>query len=300
MRIYAAALLALAFGTSALAADADKAKDDGSHLNYIPYGNLQNAKPEDVARAAQEGAEMAKQMLQVYERNKSPAIEQIAKSVKRRADDIADSAIAADRDEILRFLGIDNSSSTALYYFLTWDMPLEMLRSYAIDAMWSGGTLVFKGVPPGKQLSDFLLKDLRQLVYGKGASANLSLDPRLFDAYQVKVAPTIVVTNVRANFSCQGIEKVYFKVDKQTLSYDSCPPLDPSQYNKMSGAVTTRFALQTFLDDGAKEVEPFLKALAKGYSGEKTPGKEQVGFTGSWENVWAPVNEMNSQKSRTK
>lgn len=266
-------------------------------LNYIPFGNLGGLSPAEIEAAGNQGKALAEQMMGVYDKRKNNAdIQRMAQQVRRRADDIADASISAERDGILKFLGIDNAASTALYFFVTWDMPMEMLRSYALDAMWSGGTLVFKGVPPGKKLGDFILKDLRELVHGKGASANLSLDPRLFDAYQVKVAPTIVVTNVRNNFACQGIEKVYFENNKQTLSYDTCPPIDPTMYWKMSGGVSTQFALQSFVDDGGQEVKPFLAALAKGRPGVAPDAKAQVPFTGSWEGAWSPSNEMLAPK----
>lgn len=291
MRKLLSTLLVAAFAAPAFGADIAK-KDDGTHLNYIPYGNLSGASKGDVDKAAQTGADIARQMLETFEKNQTPETKRTAQAVKRRADDIADASISADRDKILQFLGINNESSTALYYFLTWEMPIEMMRSYAIDAMWSGGTLVFKGVPPGKKLGDFILKDLRELVYGKGASANISMDPRLFDAYQVTMAPTIVVTNVRANFSCQGVSPKYFEFEDKQLSYDSCPPIDPSLYHKMAGGVTTQYALQTFLDNGATEVKPFLAALAKGFREGDAPGKEQAPFKGKWDTVLTPADVL--------
>lgn len=268
------------------------------NLDYIPYGNLQNLSKEQIEDASKLGQDLARQMLNVYQNNVTPERTRMAEQVKRRVDDIADASIADERDKILKFLGIDNASTTALYYFVTWEMPLEMLRSYAVEAMWSGGTLVFKGVPPDKKLGDFILKELRLLVYGKGASANISIDPRLYDAYKVKVAPTIVLTNVRGNFSCQGTIKTEFMVGTQKVSYNSCPPIDESQYSKMAGAVTTQYALQTFLDDGRKEAKPFLDAMAKGLREGQVAQREQIAFTGEWDDVLSPAAKLQQEQER--
>lgn len=263
--------------------------------SYIPYGNLQNASPEELARAKALGQSVAKELLEAYATVKVPEVEKTTKALKRRADDIADEAMAAERDKMMDFLGLDPQSDTALYYFVSWSMPIDMLRSYAIEAMWSGGSLIFRGVPPGKELGDFILKDLHGLVYGKGASAHISIDPRLFDSYAVTTVPTIVFTKVRANMSCQGINPVPFEFKGQALSYDTCPALDPSKYYKLTGAVTTNYALQAFIDDGVKEAQPYLSALSRGWIDGNTPGKAQKPFVGTWESVLSPAERQASK-----
>lgn len=266
------------------------APKDGK-LPYVPYGNLEKASAEDIKAAKDSAAAMVRDILHSYETRQTEEMKDTAQQLGRRADDIADAAIAAERDKVLEFLGIDPSADTSLYYFVSWSMPLEMLRSYAIEAMWTGGTLVIKGVPPGKELGKFLVDDLRQLVYGKGAAANISIDPRLFDAYAVKAVPTIVFTTVRDNMQCQGVNPVPVKVDNIETSYDTCPELDPGKYWKLSGAVTTSYALQTFIDDGATKAEPYLKALARGWAGQEAPGKEQRPFVGEWKDVLSPAEQ---------
>ncbi len=284
-----------ASGAAAPASPASSAAPaaDDTRLKYVPYGNLDKVSDEDLRRAKADAAAMVKDILHAYETRRTPEMEQLAQQTRRRADDIANEAIAAERDKVLEFLGIDPQSDTALYYFVSWSMPVEMLRSYAVEAMWSGGTLVFKGVPPGKDVGSFLTQDLRGLIYGKGAAANISIDPRLFDAYDVKAVPSLVFTTVRANMQCQGVNPVSFKVDEQQQgSYDTCPELDPKTYWKLSGAVTGSYALQAFIDDGAKMAEPYLKAIARGWAGLSAPGKEQKPFTGKWEQVLSPSEQM--------
>ena len=261
----------------------------------VAPGMLKDASPEDVARAQKLGTDIATRMLEAYQQRVTPEVIEDLQRKRAYFDDIADAALAADRKKIVEFLGINPDAATGLYVFVSWSMPLELLRSYAIEAMWSGGTLVFKGVPPGKELGTFITQDLRQLVYGKGASANLSIDPRLFDAYNVKAVPAIVFAKVKSDFQCQGINTVKYMYDKQELSYDTCPELDPSLFYKMSGTVSLNYALQQFIDDGGKEAQPYLSALAKGWVNGSTPGKSQTPFQGKWEDVMSPDQKKAAQ-----
>lgn len=294
-KLFAASLLALTasyapFSTAQSApaslsgVDAEKAEE----LPYIPFGNLSGASPEARERAMKLGESVARDLLGAVEKHKTPGMAQQAQRMKDKVDAIADEAMAEERDRVLRFLGLDPAADTALYVFVSWSMPLELLRSYVIEAMWSGATLVFKGVPPGKEPFEFIGKDLRQLVYGKGASANLSIDPRLFDAYDVQTVPTIVFSKVRGDLSCQGIVSREFSYENKTLSFDVCPALSPDNYYKMSGAVTTGFALQTFIDDNVVEAKPYYAALARGAITGEAARQTQVAFSGKWEDVLTP------------
>jgi type-F conjugative transfer system pilin assembly protein TrbC len=235
-------------------------------------------------------------MLDTYERStrgdENTELMQTGKGLKARADQIASEALQTNRDKVLEFLGIDPDAGHNLYYFVSWNMPLEMLRSYVIEAMWSGGTLIFKGIPPGKDMATFMRTDLQKLVYNKGAAANVSLDPRMFDAYGVDTVPTIVLTTYRAEFECTGVKPITFEYAGQTLSYDSCPALDSDKYWKMEGAVTTSYALQAFIDDGASVGKPYLNALAKGYAEGIPPGKAQTAFAGNWDEVLSPLQRF--------
>ncbi len=258
---------------------------------YIPYGNLEKMSEADKVRARELGESVAKELLEAYDTRLPGPVDESVQQLRKRADDIADSAIMSERKKVLEFLGIDPEGDATLYYFVSWSMPLEVLRSYAIEAMWSGGTLVFKGVPPGKDFGKFIIEDLKQLVYGKGAAANISLDPRLFDAYEVSSVPAIVFTTERATMQCQGIRPVTVKTGETTATYDTCPPLDPSKYYKVSGAVTTSYALDLFIENGMKKAEPFRRALARGFAEGQAPAKAQVPYAGKWDDVMAPNAE---------
>ena len=278
----ASVLLAAVTLCVAAAAQTSPEKPKGSS----PF--LGKASAEDRAQAQATGEAIARQLLEAYDKGVTPELVQETSALKKKFDDIADASMAAERRKVLDFLGLDPDASTGLYVFVSWSMPLELLRSYAIEAMWSGGTLVFKGIPPGRDLAKFVTEDLRGLVYGKGAAANISIDPRLFDAFGVKAVPTLVFSKVKSEFQCQGVNPIPFKYGEKTLSYDSCPVLDANSFHKMLGSVSTNYFLQTVLEDGDKSVQPYLRALARGWANGNAPGKGQVGFQGKWEDVLSP------------
>lgn len=265
-----------------------------------PYLDPAKLNPEALAAAKAQGEAMVRDMLSSYTSVKTPEMEQDVRALKRKFDDIADTEIAAERQKILDFLGIDPHADTGLYYFVSWSMPLELIRSYVVEAMWSGGTVVFKGVPPGKELGSFITTDLRALVYGKGAAANLSIDPRLFDAYAVHTVPTIVFTTIKDNLQCQGNSPVAVKVGEITASYDTCPGLDPDTYWKVTGAVTSSYALATFVDSGAEQAKPYVEALSKGQRTGAPASKEQTLFTGKWEDAISPSELLANQEATNK
>jgi len=221
-----------------------------------------------------------------------PQLQTQAAQLARRADDIANPEMAAEREKVLRFLGIDPESEHALFIFVSWSMPLDMLRAYAVEAMWTGATLVFRGIPPNRNLGDFFLKDLPQLVWDKGASAAISIDPRLFDSYQITTVPSIVLTRTRDNFTCIGAGERIVQANGQTGSYPLCPPIPDEKFLKISGAVTLDYALETFRSVGWREADVYLHALRKGYPPGQQASREQRPFRGEWKNALSPQQAM--------
>jgi type-F conjugative transfer system pilin assembly protein TrbC len=246
--------------------------------------------------AAEAGAQAAKDLTALAVKKPPQDLVDFGTAAQRRVDSIADPKIQADRDKILKFLGINPKGDSSLFVFLSWSMPLPLMRSYAIEAMWSGATLVFKGVPPGKELGTFVLKDLRQLVYDKGASANISIDPRLFDEYNVSVVPSIVLTR-SLEPGCGGGPKKEFTYNDKKLFYVECPPVNESKYDKIEGAVTVSYALETFEKGGSSSAREYLAAISKGWFNKESPGKTQKSFTGKWKDVLSPAEVQAAEEA---
>lgn len=252
-----------AVGGNLSAAERKKAED---------LGNLLGASALDALRNGPKTEEYQKQ----------------AATIARKADDIASATMAQDRKQVLEFLGVNADGESGLYYFVSWSMPIEVLRSYAVEAMWAGGTLVFKGIPAGMDMKTYISNSLGDLVYGKGASASISIDPRLYDVYDVKVVPTIVYTEDRNQFACDSEVKRTLVVDKQEIPLYRCPTIDPSKFWKISGSITSDFALRQMIGAGAKGAEVHLNALAKGFATGETVPKLQQGFSGEWKSAITP------------
>lgn len=276
--------VALLFLSCAASAASSQAPEDSSTA-HVP-GIDSKLTVEQRQFAEELGKRMAEEASKALARPEAGSALEYADRMRRKADDIANQAISAERSKILRFLGINPDGNSALYYFVSWSMPLELLRAYMVEAMWAGGTLVFRGVPDGEDLREFVTKKLYYLVYGKGASANISIDPRLFEGYQVQVVPAIVFTTDRSNFTCAGQKQTQWIYKDQTLAFPSCELKDPNLYWKVSGAVTTDWALRKIIEAGGEGARVHLEALAKGASG--TPGKTQKPFVGQWREVLTP------------
>jgi type-F conjugative transfer system pilin assembly protein TrbC len=260
-------------------------------LNVTPETVGSNLSPEERKRLEDLANAVTDKTMQRYA-TEGKKYESQALEMKRRADDIADEALAGSRDKVLKFLGINPKGDSNLYYFVSFSMPVDMLRSYVLDAMWSGGTIVVRGVPPGRSIKDFFTEDLRQLIYGKGASANISLDPRLFEAYGIEAVPAIVYTEDRTQLTCVGSSVALDSTGNSGLSYDTCGQVDPRKYWKISGAVTSDYALRAFVEQGAKGAQPYHDALRKGMAPGMTAPKTQQAFAGDWKDAVSPDDIM--------
>lgn len=297
LRAFLIGLAAVAVAAAAPGALAQQQADEQHADVDVPRlpGLAAELAPEEMRRLqniARQISEQAQQSL----RNATPEQTNIAAGAKRRIDSIADEGLARERDEVLRFLGLNPEDDSALYVFVSWSMPLEMLRAYAVEAMWSGATLVFKGVPRGRDLGDYIREDLAKLVYGKGAAASISIDPRLFDAYRVAAVPAIVLTESKDAVVCMGRQR---RVDAPGaekgagISYQVCEPSAPDTYHKISGAVTLDFALSEFKKAGSKSAELHLRALAQAYAGAGTARPKHIQpYRGEWKDAVSPSDIM--------
>lgn len=292
-----ALLVAVTLSHVAMAADASpEVGSSADALKYMPREIGSGLPAEERARLQ----ELAREVTRVIQEAESadPAVTReamdFASQQRRRVDSIADEALAEQRKEALQGLGLDAEEPAALFYFVSWSMPLELLRSYVVDAMWAGGTLVFRGVPPGYDMAQFVTGPMRELVYDKGAHASLSIDPRLFEIYKVQSVPAIVYTQDVSHPLCTPDIQHSFKAGDQELQYTGCHPVDASKYWKMTGAVSTDYALRAFIDDGAQGAVKHHQALARGMREGHQPTKAQPLFTGDWKSVDLPPGDTNA------
>lgn len=231
-------------------------------------------------------------------------IKDLAEAIKSRGEKLSTEAISRERERLAKLNGVDLKATGGLYYFVSFDMPLEMLRSYAVESMYTGGALVFRGMREGRtKLNDFVMKDLYNLMYGSNNQNQVSIkiEPQLYDAFKVKVVPTIVYTENIDPLYCfipnewtyekqenveievNGKKVIETQVKKIPLKTESCLELDASKYWKISGAITSHYALEQFVEKGAVKAQAYLDKLKDAYNGK--PTQELKPFTGEWKEV---------------
>ena len=140
---------------------------------------------------------------------------------------------AFDFNEIIKGAG-QNATATRgqapqIIAFASLSMPPESLRRLILDTTKAGGIVVFRGFP-NNSLKEFSA-GLRNVVKKEDQLSNVGIDPRLFRAFNVQAVPAYVAVSsdfdLCSGFSCQ----------------DKLPP-----YDRMTGNVTVRYALETFSD----------------------------------------------------
>ena len=128
--------------------------------------------------------------------------------------------------------------------FASLSMPPQALRQMMDDVTRAGGVVVFRGLTQGsaKGLTDALGKVLKPGERMDG----VGIDPRLFRAFGVTEVPAYIVT--ASDFDlCSG-----FDCTAQV------PPFD-----RMTGNVTARFALETFSEGGGPGARIARQHLAR-------------------------------------
>lgn len=267
--------------------------------DYVPeFAQGLGTAEKDLSPAQRAALERAKEILgPAVARGEMPPLDNpqgiaIGAQALERGREVVNEALVKEREAALRAMGVDPAAKGRLYIFISTSMPEELILAYARDAMWSGAGLVVRGVPPHMTLQDYLRKRVAEWVRNKGATANVDIDPRLFDLYQVKVAPTIVFTTAEDplfNLAC-----VTDPVTWQGTSLKTCSEADPAKYWKIEGAVTMTWALDTMRAEGAP-VEPFQEAYAKG--GLTQGSKDQKPFTGDWAAAATPAELADANKA---
>jgi conjugal transfer pilus assembly protein TrbC len=153
-----------------------------------------------------------------------------------------------DLDQILiaarnQARGDENPAAPVFIAFASTAMPEESLKRMIADVSAAGGTVVFRGFLPDGSKS--FMAQLQKLVSTQ-QSAHVKIDPRLFRAFEIEDVPAYVAL---------------------PSSFPLCDTPDctssPPDFDKISGNVTTAYALQTFADGAGPGAAVARTALAK-------------------------------------
>lgn len=134
-----------------------------------------------------------------------------------------------------------------LLAFASISMPPEALERLIADVTKAGGTVVFRGFALGETGSAGgtrgFLELLRKAV-PEGSAARVIIDPRLFRSFGIEEVPTYVAAS--ASFPlCDGLD---------------CTS-SPSPHDRIAGNVTTRYALETFVEGKGPGAPSAARAL---------------------------------------
>lgn len=282
--------------------DPDKSDIDISRLRELT-GNaidqVRKDKQEQPAQKAepknsQEGKGLAiiKQMEgSLIKGQQDSKIQQIVDSNVQATQQAAEATIKAEEKKVREFLGLPQAKDTAdnqLYILVSTSMPESLIKSYIRDAYWTGATLIYKGLKKDQTISQFIRENIEPLLAGKGPTATATIDPRLFDLFEVSAVPAIVVGPAESKISCIPL--------KPEDSTSKCKPLGSSEYYKITGAVTMAYALDQFALNGAKGVGIYQQALARGVNFGVNTSKDQTNFQGQWEMTITPAQLRTAQK----
>lgn len=220
--------------------------DDIQEILDVYYTYLETPQPEAQAKARE-----------IVETARDYSTDERRKSIFSKGTVVGgiSNELFAEAEEARRKeLGLDKEDQ--LYIFISRSMPDELIRSYALDAAYSGGILVMRGIGDKERLADFLRSEYMKNIKPDGMGAMVQLDPRLFDAFGIEVVPSIVYTNQSLAELC---------IDHGSTS-QRCTPSAEDSFYKIAGSVTVKYALERFVQEGAGEgAERFISTLKKGY-----------------------------------
>lgn len=158
---------------------------------------------------------------------------------------------AVDFDEIIKGAGANaagvKGEAPQLIVFASLSMPPQALRRLIADTAKAGGVVVFRGFPNNSMRA--FSEQMGKVVTDRDQLANVGIDPRLFRAFDVQAVPAYVAVSsdfdLCAGFSCKS---------------------DVPAYDRMTGNVTLRYVLETFVEargPGAGVAGVALRNMAK-------------------------------------
>lgn len=169
---------------------------------------------------------------------------------QRYADGLGKAGDASELDRMMAQVTgkTANGDAPQFIVFASLSMPPESLKPLIRDTSKAGGAVVFQGFP-GNSMKAFQQGIVKVVDQGQ-ETKSLSIDPRLFRAFNVTSVPAFVVV---------------------TSDFDLCDGLDckttPPPHDRLSGNVTVRYALETFATGGgpgARIAATALKQLGSG------------------------------------
>lgn len=211
-------------------------------------------------------SEKLKQDLKIYQKHMPDIIEQTAGAARRMSDNgpvsrygISDQSVAELRQAALDAFAIDTGVQG--FIFVSRSMPDSLIRSYAIAATDYGMMLIFRGPNKGELDLFKSLVDWGNLFHTTGHTMAVQMDPRLFDAYEIKTVPTIVLTKTASLDICSNMTTEIFTYQGEDIPVKRCAKQPEDTYCKLSGSVTVPWAVDHMAQGGCQYAKEFLSIM---------------------------------------
>jgi conjugal transfer pilus assembly protein TrbC len=188
---------------------------------------------------------------------------------------IADEVMAEVRYETLINMGINPHVNG--YIFVSESMSESLIRAYSRDATRLGMSLVFNGIVDKGSIENKFIQ-LSNKYHTKRNQMALQVDTRLFDAFNIKKVPAIVVTDIASMELCNEtgpVKEILYK-DKK-YSFNACNKAPENRFCKISGSVFTDWGIKKMSDGGCGLASNFLSSI------KQAPGLSQNNIN---LNVW--------------
>ncbi|MEX3983631.1 TrbC family F-type conjugative pilus assembly protein [Paraburkholderia sp. EG287A] len=274
--------------TAAITAHADAGVDRmKSVMEAVTGGNLSTLAPAD-QQAAQTGVAGATRDADpnIYDKKTAEfAVEaqakwnDLARQAYVSALPPADQAIGRS---ILLGDGTVPGSPGKLFFFVSRSMPLPLLRTYALEAFYLGGTLVVRGIRPGESVKEYVDEAVSDYnSAGNQVLSGIEINPNLFDMFNVTMVPSVVWTNRQGlddiGAGCpnlpDNVQTPQVTVEGPdgspiTLDKPVCAPAPDSSFYKLTGALALPYVFDRFEQAGApkaaiEEYRQELKEMAQ-------------------------------------
>jgi len=170
-------------------------------------------------------------------------------------------------------------------------MPESLIKTYLLDAIWTGGEVVIKGIlPKYDNIYKFVGEKLKPLVYGNQMAA-IEINPNLFEMYSIDKVPSIVVTQNNELNGCIPLSNTGFGATQ------SCAELPKKSYYKISGNVETLQQLETIKASGCVYADVFIKRLEKLNRAIGEVGFHLNGDSTDWSSAPMPLSKNQLKKN---
>jgi type-F conjugative transfer system pilin assembly protein TrbC len=183
-----------------------------------------------------------------------------------------------------------------LYFFVSRSMPVSLLRAYALEALYTGASLVTRGIRKGDTIKEYIEEAMTDFNNAEGTMlAGMEVNPNLFDMFNVTVVPAVVWTNriglEDIGAGCQDLPEgsampqvEMTGPDDQPIMVDkpTCAPASPSSYYKIAGALTLPYVLDRFEEAGlSREATKVYRTALADRNGNVHQGQGAVKSSGN-------------------